>query len=68
MEKLLIEIILKIQTEKQDARKQPEHALMKEIWSELLQRMEIELELMYQDSKLDKRKSINFVMFRLNDK
>lgn len=55
MEKLLTEIIQKIQTQKQEARKLPEHALMKEIWSELFQRMEIELALMVEDGKLKKK-------------
>ena len=66
MEKLLLQIIQKIQLQKQEKGKVPESVLIKEIWSELFQQMEVELELMCEDGKLTKNESINYVMFKIN--
>ena len=66
MEKLLLQIIQKIQLQKQEKGKVPESVLIKEIWSELFQQMEVELELMCEDGKLTKNASINYVMFKIN--
>lgn len=68
MEKILTEVIQKIQARKLDEKKVPQYALETEIWSEIYQRIIIELALMVEDGKLEKRDSINHNMYKIIDK
>ena len=66
MQKAILEIIAKIHKQKKDAKKHPDFVTRKEIWNELYQQMDIEIELLLESNTLQTGNTINDIFYIKN--
>jgi len=60
----ILQIIKKIENQKRDKNSTSDFATKREIWLELFQQMEIELELLWKDGKVVRGDTINYDYYK----